>query len=150
MDSLKKMSYMGSLRPGEETLGKWLSDTGLPIKKFNSKSFAIQMSHQYVDYWAEVVDHGEWTSIAAVLFGEVVGRNSQEFYRFVLELNTSLNAAHIAVDSGRIVLVGNFPSEDVTKYRLFRDLSYFHQTHEYVYGLLLDKAEEFKVAFKPL
>ena len=35
--------------------------------------------------------------------------------------------------------------EDSSQYHAYRDLNYFHKTHEYVYGQLLEKAEHLDV-----
>jgi hypothetical protein len=130
----------------------WLDETGFPVEQLSPKRWAVVMSHGYLhSYYVEIVDHQEeWISFAAVLLGEPRGYNSSELYQFALELNKELNAAQIAIHNNRFVLVSNYPAEDSEKFRFYRNLKYFHQTHEYVYGRLLDYAEELNVKLQPL
>lgn len=142
-------NQIGSKSLAFKRLDSWLSESDLPIKRVESNRWIVQMSHQYCTYLVNVVDHGEWTSFAAILFGAASGSNSDKFYRFILELNSDLNPAHIAIDGEKIVLVSNAVSEDSSQYRLYRDLSYFHKTHELAYEKLLCLAEDLKVRLEP-
>ena len=132
----------------DEILPQWLSELGQSIRKIDD-SWAVEMSHKYVRYWITIVEHGDWTSLGAVLFGAASGQHSKDFYQFALTTNASITAARIAFEDGRLVLVSNFPTEDCGRYEFFRNLYLFHKTHEVVYGDLLEAAEKLNVILEP-
>lgn len=103
------------------------------------------MSHRFATYSVEIVDNGDWISFAASLVGVGTGEDSQKIDRLALELNASLNAAHIAITNNTIMLISNELSEDSSEDRLYRDLTNFHKTHEYVYARMMEIAEDMHI-----
>ncbi|MEL7005131.1 MAG: hypothetical protein AAFN93_20705 [Bacteroidota bacterium] len=126
----------------------WLEDSGVRTIRIGTDRWKVIMSHELTEYSIDIVAHEEWTSFATILYGIEEGVGNREFYRSVLELNSQLNSAHVALDSNRVVLIGNYPREDSSQYRIYRDLNYFHTTHRYVYEELLSRAEQFDVKLR--
>lgn len=122
-------------------LDYWLYNSGLPVQRIGRNKWAIGMSHQLAKYPVEVSDHGDWISFAAAVGRIKPGDNSGLIDRIALELNASLNAAHIAIKDNTIVLLSNELAEDTREDKLYRDLTNFHKTHEYVYLKMLEAAE---------
>ena len=125
---------------GEVTL--WLHESNLFFEEIGTNRWTLRLSHQHCDYVVTIVNHGHWFSFAADLIGDVADLQTREdFYNFVLELNSRLNGVHIALDEGRFILIRDDYSEDVNQDNLYRSLAIFHEAHEYVYGKMLEEAD---------
>jgi hypothetical protein len=132
-------------KPG---IAAWLKGSGLSFNAVESGRWQIQMQHGYAAYVVNVIINDNWLSFAAVVMGSAHGPEAQHLYKFALSLNASINAAHIAFDNNRIMLVSNALAEDAREDRFLRDLAHFHQTHEYVFGYLLHEAERLHVQLR--
>lgn len=132
-----------------QQLAVWLGETGLPIHQTDFNRWNIAMSHSSADYEVTISNSGSWVSYAADLAADITGDNKSEFYRRLLQLNGRLNGSHIAIEDDRITLVRDEYTEDVNRHNLFRSLSLFHETHEYVYNRIIDWSEELDVYFIP-
>ncbi|MEM8505359.1 MAG: hypothetical protein AAF716_19670 [Cyanobacteria bacterium P01_D01_bin.1] len=132
----------------KEDMKSLLSNIGLPVYEISKSHWIIEMSHRHVKYGAEIIENSQWISCSALLVGLDKMPENQKICRFILELNARLNAAYVALQEDKLMLVKVTSTEDFREYNLYRDLTSFHVTHEYVYEQLLNTAEEMNIQFK--
>jgi len=58
-------------------------------------------------------------------------------------------AEAVSPTSIRLALIRDEYSEDISKYNLFRSLNTFHDAHKFVYGQVLDEAENLNLTVYP-
>lgn len=119
----------------------------LPKTPDGKERYSIQLSHRFVDYKVEIVFHGETVSFAALLLDAGGTSRAQELYQYALELNSYMNAAHIAVvEEGKLVLMHSFIVKDFAERWIYRDLANFNEAHEYAFGKIIEKYKKLKAA----
>lgn len=134
-----------------ERINGWmtgLKQSGLNVRSIDKRKagqlkWRVQMIHRLASYWIEVTAQGKNLNFVAVLL-RFNNNNTQEISRLALRLNNKLVSSHIAVQSGCFVLKQSTLNEDISERRFYRDLTNFHQVHEYVYGELVKKARQLK------
>jgi hypothetical protein len=124
---------------------RWLAADDLAVNQVAQHYWQIPLSHLHARYVLHIRLSTGWLHYGADIFTFAHPSSANEkllaqFYQFVLELNSKINGAQIAVESGKVVLIRNEISSDINEKTLRRSIELFHQTHEYVFSILLREA----------
>jgi hypothetical protein len=125
----------------------WFKKIGLPVRQISDSHWVLDLEHDRAIYSLSIKNHGHWFSYGAELMPEVEGTNKSNFLEMILYTNYTLNAAYIAKEGDRLVLIRNDFTEDINEETLLRSVSVFHKTHEYIYSTLLNEAKAFGLKF---
>ena len=133
----------------DDDIEEWLRKSDLPMRCIDHGRWSLSLSHQFVSYAVIITNSGGWLSYGADLASDIDGIRKDEFYRALLSLNGRLNGTHIAIEDDRIALIRDDYLDYVDENNFYRVLNHFHTVHEYVYGRILEIAEELEVYFYP-
>ena len=92
----------------------------------------IALQHEFARFFVEIIiDDSNY-----LIFGSILINEDKTLYKKALDINNKINAARICLYENNLILSKHIFLEDCDEARFYRDLAYFHTTHEYVYGEL--------------
>ncbi len=135
-------------------IARWLATNDLAVNQVTQDYCQVPLSHLHAFYTLHIRLSTEWLHYGADIFTFAHPSSANEkllaqFYQSVLELNSKINGAQIAVENGKVVLIRNDISSDINERTLLRGIELFNRTHEYVYPTLLREAARLGIRLAP-